>query len=122
MDTQATPTGKRKFVRHVIRGEGKLEPLNDHYNLGSVHHVMLQDIGRTGAMFETDQPIELNSTWRLRILHRGYQVAAIPVVIRYCRSSGAGYLVGGLFTVEPFIMSYLGVPEHDLNMDEWSLR
>ncbi len=116
----ATSADHRQYVRHIVRGEAKIEALNDHCSAEPPLHVNLQDIGRTGVMFESDRALELNSTWRLRILHRGYEVTTLPIIVKYCREAPTGaVMVGAQFMIEPFVLSFLGVAEHELRMEDW---
>jgi hypothetical protein len=110
----------RQSTRHTVRGEAKLEPLNENLDLVAPAQVTLQDIGRTGVMFDCDRPLPLNSAWRLRILSRGHQVASLAILIRYCRAVRDGqHQIGAQLAIEPFVLSFLGVDEHEIRMEDW---
>lgn len=109
----------RQFRRHVIRGEAKIEPLNEKSPLGQIQDVTLLDISRTGVKLQINQSLELDSTWRRRIIMKDQAVGTVPVLIRYCQSVKDGvYEVGGQIMIEPYILTILDVPQPELTQDD----
>jgi len=50
---------------------------------------------------------------------KGQAVGIVPVLIRYCRSVNDGvYEVGGQIMIEPYILTILDVPQHELTRDD----
>jgi len=109
---------KRRFTRYDVRGEARLESLDD-YDVTPPQRVKLRDIGRGGVGFLTDQDLEPFSTWRLRFEANGHPFASQPISVCFCRVVQDDlYLVGAQFIVEPYIMTLLGVPPAKLLEDE----
>lgn len=103
-------TEHRAFERHVIRGEGRLTPLNEHELHAGPIGVMLHDICRSGVLFEADRPLEPGSTWRLNFVQRGHVIDSQPVTVRRCAECGGGvFRIGASFIVEPRVLHALGV-------------
>lgn len=118
-DANNDPRNRRKNERHAVRGEARIEPLDEHLALGAPKEVSLQDIGLTGVMFQCDGPLPMGSKWRLRFIHRGNALAMIPVIVRYCAPLGDCYYhIGAQFAIEPAVLSALGVEEHELNLEQ----
>ena len=111
---------QRLSPRHFVRAEARLESINESLDIVLPAQVTLQDIGRTGVAFDCDRALVLNSSWRLRIVHRGHQVVSLAVLIRCCREAEDGrYQIGAQIMIEPFVFSFLGVDEHEIRMEDW---
>jgi len=108
----------RAFKRFSIRGEARLEPVHEAFIDSAPSKVHLRDISRGGVGFLAEQFLEVGSVWRLAFTHHGRQVGTQVVIVRFCRLVQDGlFLVGGVFTVEPYLMVMLGVEETELSED-----
>ncbi|MCX5662113.1 MAG: hypothetical protein NTW19_20750 [Planctomycetota bacterium] len=100
----------RAYRRFVLRGDAELSDMERGPSNSGPIQVLLRDIGRGGVGFICPQPLELNSTWRIAFLHRGYAVGHQGIVIRHCREVQAGvYLIGTQFCIETGMMCLLGI-------------
>ncbi len=119
MDGPTTTPKDRQFSRHSIRGEARLEPLDEGPSLDPPLLVMLQDIGRTGVKFMINQNLDVDSTWRLRFLHHGFCIGTVPLIVRYVKEVERGnFHAGGQFMIEPYILNMVGVSEEILKVSE----
>ena len=100
---------QRKYTRHEVRATARLESLDENLQLGEPLHVMLLNIGRVGVMFESPVVLDVGTTWRLRVVQQGHLVTSVPLVVRYTKSTGCGYRIGGQFIIEPIVLHTLGV-------------
>lgn len=110
---------RRRFRRFVIRGEARLEPLNNS-SLGDSQVVLLRDVGYAGVGFLTDRELDLETMWRMRFHHpnHGTVFGAQPVIVRYCRPIQPNlYMVGAEFVIEPYLLSLLGVEDKKLRQE-----
>ncbi len=91
----------RRFRRHVIRGEAKIEPLNEKSPLGQIQDAALLDISRTGVKLQINQSLAPDSTWRLRIIMKGQAVGiGMAVALAWFYRDQGGKIAGihpGLF-------------------------
>ncbi len=111
-------TQTRRNRRHAVRGEARLELLDERISSDRLISVTLHDVGRTGCMLLSDGAIEAGTMWRLRLHDRGQLVASQPLVVRWCRRHGQGYRLGAQFVIEPYMLKFLGVPEAEVTADE----
>ncbi len=110
---------ERRFERHHVRGEARLEPLDESNGLEAPFMVMLQDIARTGVMFQSPQPLVIGTQWRINFLHKGHRLGTCPLVVSHCQQVRPGfYLIGAQFMIEPIVLSALGVKSRDLLTDD----
>lgn len=108
---------QRKFRRFNIRGEAKLEAIDDHGSAAT--QVLLRDISRAGVGFLVDRFIEPCTQWRLRFMADGALAGSQPIAVRYCRLVQDNlYMVGGQFIIEPHILAVAGVKPEELRQDE----
>ena len=109
----------RIFQRYEVRGEARIEPLDERSVRGLCIDVRLRDISRTGVMFAIEGPIDVDSMWRMRLIDSGHAIGSVPILVRYCRSASDGaFEVGAQFMIEPYILNVLGVATHRLVSDE----
>lgn len=110
---------ERHFERHHVRGEARLEPLDESTSLEAPFVVMLQDIARTGVMFQSPQPLAIGSQWRINFLHKGHRLGSSPLVVSHCQQVRPGFhLIGAQFMIEPIVLCQLGVKSRDLLTDD----
>ncbi|MDH3583429.1 MAG: hypothetical protein OER86_04365 [Phycisphaerae bacterium] len=115
---EATGQDHRRFIRHSVRGEACLEPLDERLASGQPLQVMLQDIGRTGIKFYVDCALEPGSAWRMKFIRQGFAIGSAPLAIRHCEEVSEGqFHIGAQFMIEPYILNIVGVPEQDLDVD-----
>lgn len=108
----------RAFRRFSIRGEARIEPVHETIVDTVPNKVMLRDISRGGVGFLSEHFIEVGSVWRMAFTDRGRQIGTQVFVVKFCRLVQDGlFLVGGVFTIEPYVMVMLGVNETDLDSD-----
>ncbi|QNN23297.1 hypothetical protein HED60_13775 [Planctomycetales bacterium ZRK34] len=120
MGQSAESNERRRYDRHTIRGEARIEPLRESDDFVGLKDVYLLDIGRTGVRFLSSEPLTRNSHWRLRIVHRGHALAMVPILVRYVerQAESGSYHVGAQFMIEPAVLSQLGVSDYDLSRDQ----
>lgn len=105
----------RAYRRFVLRGDAELQDMERGPNSGAPIPILLRDIGRGGVGFISPQQLEVNSTWRIAFLHRGYAIGHQGVVIRHCRQVQPGtYLVGTQFCIETGLLCMLGLDPIDI--------
>lgn len=113
---------QRTFKRFSVRGDARLEPLEDNETDLSTATVSLRDVSRAGVGFLIDKHLDAGSFWRIHFQSLGtwhpMRVASTCVCVRFCRLVQEGlYLVGGQFVVEPLTLVAIGVSEQDLSSD-----
>jgi hypothetical protein len=103
---------RRRFVRHVIRGQARVEPLDEQMSDGHSTQVTIRDICRVGLLVECERELEIGSTWRMRFIDHNYCLGTVPFIVRNCRKVGQSrHHVGGMFMIEPFILKHLGIDD-----------
>ena len=113
-----TERESRLFARHVVRGEAKIEPLDEEAHLPLTLQVIVADISRCGVMLQIDRMVVAGSMWRLRFTESGHTLGTASILVRYCRPVGKrSYEVGGQYIIEPYILKTLGVSWHDLKQE-----
>lgn len=119
-NSAAEANERRRYDRHTVRGEARIEPLRESDDFVGPKDVHLLDIGRTGVRLLTSEPLARNSHWRLRLIHRGHALALIPILVRYAERQAASgsYHIGAQFMIEPAVLSQLGVSDLDLLRDQ----
>lgn len=106
----AKSRGLRQYRRFVVRTDAELHPMDPTHIDRMPIEVKLRDISRGGAGFVCSRNLAFRSVWRLVILHRGYAVSEMAVVIRHGRDIRDGvYLMGGQFGAETGAMVIAGV-------------
>src|SRR5580698_5769172 len=75
----------RAYRRFVLRGDAELHDMERGPTEQSPLPVLLRDLGRGGVGFISPRVLEINSTWRICFLHRGYVVGQQGIVVRHCR-------------------------------------
>lgn len=109
---------QRRFRRYSIRGEARLEALDERGGDESVL-VQLRDISYGGLGFLISRFVEPNTNWRIRFILHDRVFASQSLSIRFCRMIDTGfYLVGAQYIIEPFVLSLLGVAEERLRGDD----
>lgn len=103
-------TGSRIYTRFDVRGEAELHPMDARRLDRQPLQIVLRDVSRGGVGFVADEPLDINSTWRICFLNRGHVVAQQAMIVRHCRSIADGaYLIGAMFCIETGVLSMLGV-------------
>lgn len=115
--SDTSTANRRQSERHVVRCEGRIEPLREGDSLGAPKEVQLLDIGRMGVCLLIGESLPVGSQWRLRLIHRGYLLAQLPVIVRFCQDHGGACHVGAQFMIEPIVLTQLGVTEQQLAHD-----
>jgi hypothetical protein len=101
---------RRRFSRHSVRGQARIEPLDE--MLSNVHtlQVTIRDICTIGMLFEIEKELEVQSTWRVRFIDHNYCAGSVPFIVRNCRKISENvFQVGGMFVIEPYLLKYLGM-------------
>jgi len=113
-----TPGNKRQSTRHEVRGQGKLQPLDEKLDLDPAIDVQVRDVGRTGVLFDVPCELEVNSTWRLRLVVDGHLAGTIPLLVRHTTATEAGtWRVGAQVIIEPIMLTHLGVRRDRIRFD-----
>ncbi len=108
----------RGYRRFSIRGEASISTSSAKHSLDPALNVLLRDVGRGGISFLSEQSLQLGSSWRIALQKHGLYIAAIPIVICYCRKVQEGlYLVGTQFVVDAFVLHNLGIDLAELEDD-----
>jgi hypothetical protein len=114
---------ERRYKRHAVRSMAQIEALEPH-KLNTIKSVQLFDISLGGVRFLTDEPIALDSMWRVTFLQNDQQAGSQSVDVRVCEQVAEGqYLIGAQFIAEPYLLTMIGVnsnslsqqPQHDEN-------
>ena len=110
---------QRRNKRYRVHAAARIEPLDDDDVQGEPVDVTIQDVGLTGMMLRLDKPVAVGSAWRLCLFDTGRLLTSVPIVIRYCQPESAGrYRLGVQVMLDPFFLTWLGVPRHQLAVDE----
>lgn len=111
----------RSGVRHEVRCEARIEPLDEHQQLDQPDTVVVCDIAHSGVMLHCDKAMDKGSTWRLRLIDGGCVITSLPVLIRYCQAEGSTFRIGAQLIFEPAVLKQLGVHENEsINFDDES--
>ncbi|MAE65362.1 MAG: hypothetical protein CMJ18_13910 [Phycisphaeraceae bacterium] len=104
---EATAAGEtRQNRRYTVRCEARVEPLDERSIGKDVFDAVVMDMSRTGVMLRVDRPLPQGSLWRIRFIDRNHVIGMTPIMVRYTRDLEAGdHLVGGQFTIEPYILA-----------------
>ncbi|MHC4995130.1 MAG: PilZ domain-containing protein [Planctomycetota bacterium] len=99
----------RNFPRFIVRVDARLEGVEPDKLSDSID-VQLRDMSLGGVGFLSGSPLTTGAMWRLRFMMHDQVIGAQPLVIRYCNAVQQDlYLVGGQFTIEPSLLSIVGV-------------
>lgn len=112
---QRDKTQNRRENRRVsVRAEAILHRVDRHGLTRQPIEASLRDIGTTGAGLLANEQIQLGTVWRCEFLKADHVIGSQCIRIRYCEPvNGSGYLIGGLFVIDPAIPYLLDV-EDDL--------
>ncbi|MCC6680084.1 MAG: PilZ domain-containing protein [Phycisphaeraceae bacterium] len=100
----------RMFRRFVVRGDALLHPMNRSRLDATPVDVKLRDISRNGIGFICNQPLPINSCWRIELQLAGYAIGSQALVVRHVREVGDGmFLCGANFVIDTALLALLGV-------------
>ena len=101
---------RRQHLRHEVRGEAELQPV-ERNRLSSVSiEVQLRDLARGGVGFVCPNPLPVDSSWRINFFCRGYLVGSQSLIVKRCTRIDDGlYSIGTQFVIDAGIMAALGV-------------
>lgn len=110
----------RRNKRYKVNAQAKIEPLDHEDDRVEPFNVAVADVGLTGMMLRIDRPVSIGSSWRLCLYDSQRLVTSVPIVIRYCQPESAPgrYRLGVQVMLEPFFLTWMGVPRRELAADE----
>jgi len=110
---------QRRHKRYKVCAAAKIEPLDDEDDRITPIEVVVADVGLTGMMLRADRPVPIGSSWRLCLYESQRLVTSVPIIVRYCTPEAAGrYRLGTQVMLEPFFLTWMGVPRRELAADE----
>lgn len=99
----------RNYQRFIVRGDAQLEGMEPD-KLSDNIAVQLRDMSLGGVGFLSEQTLAPGTMWRLRFMMHDQIIGSQPLMIRYCNPIQQDLqLVGGQFTIEPYLLSIVGV-------------
>ena len=110
MAASAQASEQRQFRRFFCRADAELHPMDTAQVVRTPLEIKIRDISRGGMGFISQTLLAPASCWRACFLHRGCVIAQQSLIIRHCRSVGAGlYLAGAQFCIDTGVLSLVGI-------------
>lgn len=111
---------QRRFDRYPVRQSAILEPLNPIDRNHESLMVNIREMSLVGVGFLSQEPVELNSIWRIRFIDEKVFIGSQPAHVCHTQMVQDGlYMVGAQFAIEPILLQVLGVPAESFLKEQY---